>query len=140
MERNGPSAGAVGPMKRLPPHAIGFALLGAGAGAAAHAEALSTLSGARLVVVADPDLERARVLAGRHGVGAFDDPGAALARDDVQAARIVVPNHGHAPLARASSRSRSAAMPSKPRRSWTPARPTESPWGWSSRIGSRPMP
>lgn len=38
---------------------VGFALLGAGAGAEAHAAALAGLHEARLVAVADPVLERA---------------------------------------------------------------------------------
>ena len=101
-------------MKRLPPHAIGFALLGAGAGATAHAEALSTLSGSRLVVVADPDLARARDLAGPHGADAVDDHRTALTREDIHAACIVVPTCGHAELARGAAECGVAVLVEKP--------------------------
>ena len=115
MERAGPATDAGrGGMRTIPAPAVGFALLGAGAGAAAHADALTTLPGARLVVVADPDLARARALAERCGAAAAQDPLAALARDDVQAACIVVPNHGHAALARAAAERGVAVLVEKP--------------------------
>jgi len=98
----------------LPPGAIGFALLGAGAGAALHAEALATLPGVRLAVVADPDVARARALAARHGVPALDDPHAALDREDVHAACVVAPNHQHAALAAAAAARGVAVLVEKP--------------------------
>jgi predicted dehydrogenase len=101
-------------MRALPAGPIGFALLGAGAGAAAHAEALTTLPGARLVTVVDPDLERARILARRHGADAVDTPHAGLARDDVQAACVVAPNHTHTALARVAAVHGAAVLVEKP--------------------------
>lgn len=94
--------------------AVGFALLGAGAGAEAHAEALAGLPGARLVAVADPDLGRARALAGRWGGVALDAHDAALARPDVEAVCLVVPNHLHAPLALAAAQRGVAVLLEKP--------------------------
>jgi predicted dehydrogenase len=93
---------------------IGVALLGAGAGATAHAEALRDLAGAALRVVADPDLERARRLAAPHGAAAVADPETALARDDVAVAVIVAPNHLHGPLARAAAGHGRAVLVEKP--------------------------
>jgi predicted dehydrogenase len=77
-----PASGRDG-VRALPAGPVGFVLLGAGAGALAHAEALTTLPEARLVSVVDPDIGRARRLARRHGADAGDAPEAALARDDV---------------------------------------------------------
>lgn len=94
--------------------ALGFALLGAGAGAGPHAEALGSLAEARLVAVADPDLDRARRLAGRFGAVPLDDPAAALARADVAAVCIVAPNHLHAPLAAAAAQRGVAVLLEKP--------------------------
>jgi predicted dehydrogenase len=93
---------------------IGFALLGAGAGAEPHAEALASLPGVRLVVVADPEVARAKVLAGRFGGLAVDRAEAALDKDDVQAACIVVPNYLHAPLALAAARRGIPVLVEKP--------------------------
>src|SRR5262245_5845183 len=101
-------------MSRVRPDGIGFALLGAGAGATAHAEATATLPEAGLVVVDDPGRERARALAARHGAAALDDPLAALAWGDVQAAIVVVPNHAHGPLARAAAERGIAVLVEKP--------------------------
>jgi UDP-N-acetyl-2-amino-2-deoxyglucuronate dehydrogenase len=101
-------------VRALPAGPVGFVLLGAGAGALAHAEALTTLPGARLVAVVDPDLGRARRLARPHGVDAGDVPEVALARDDVQAACIVAPNHAHAALARAAAAHGVAVLVEKP--------------------------
>jgi UDP-N-acetyl-2-amino-2-deoxyglucuronate dehydrogenase len=93
---------------------LGFALLGAGAGAEAHADALARLPEARLVAVADPDLARARALAGRVGAAALDDPEAALACPGVEAACLAVPNHLHAGLARAAAHRGLAVLVEKP--------------------------
>lgn len=93
---------------------IGFVLAGAGAGAEAHAAALAALPAARLVAVVDPDLPRARALAGRHGAIALDDLDAALARPDVAAVCLAVPNHLHAPMARAAARHGVAVLVEKP--------------------------
>jgi UDP-N-acetyl-2-amino-2-deoxyglucuronate dehydrogenase len=94
--------------------AIGVALLGAGAGAEAHAAALAGLPGVRLAVVADPDGGRARALAGRHGAPAADDPEAALARDDVAVACLAAPNHRHLALAEAAAGRGRAVLVEKP--------------------------
>jgi predicted dehydrogenase len=51
---------------------LGFALLGAGAGAEPHAAAVAASTAARHLVVADPDLGRARRLAAPHGVVAVE--------------------------------------------------------------------
>jgi UDP-N-acetyl-2-amino-2-deoxyglucuronate dehydrogenase len=93
---------------------VGFALLGAGAGAEAHAEALARVPGARLVVVADPELARARRLAERAGCDAVADPEEALGRPDVRAACVVAPNHLHAPLVMAAARHGRAVLLEKP--------------------------
>jgi predicted dehydrogenase len=92
---------------------LGFALLGAGAGAAAHVQAFHGLARARLLVVADPDLARARRLA-RGGSRAVADPRAALDVPGVQAACIVAPNHLHAPLAALAARRGRAVLLEKP--------------------------
>jgi len=109
-----PAAGRGGAVRALPAGPIGFVLLGAGAGAAAHAEALTTLPGARLVAVVDPDLARARRLAGSHGADAADAPEAALTRDDVHAACVVAPNHAHAALAGLAAAHGVAVLVEKP--------------------------
>ncbi len=109
-----PAAGRGNAVRALPAGPIGFVLLGAGAGAAAHAEALTTLPEARLVAVVDPDLTRARRLAGPYGADASDAPEAALARDDVQAVCIVAPNHTHAALARLAAARGAAVLVEKP--------------------------
>jgi predicted dehydrogenase len=106
---------APGPARdRGPVGPVGFALLGAGAGAAAHAEALAGLPGARLAAVADPDLARAQALTARYGGVAVAEPEAALARDDVHAACVVAPNDRHGPLARAAARRGKAVLVEKP--------------------------
>jgi UDP-N-acetyl-2-amino-2-deoxyglucuronate dehydrogenase len=93
---------------------VGFALLGAGAGAEAHAAALGGIPGARLVVVADADLERARALTARHGGEPVADAETALAQAGVEAAVVVTPNHLHAELARACARRGIAVLVEKP--------------------------
>jgi predicted dehydrogenase len=101
-------------VKALPAGPIGFVLLGAGAGADAHAAALGTLPEARLVAVIDPNHARARRLAEPHGADSGGAPEAALARDDVQAACIVAPNHAHAALARLAAAHGVAVLVEKP--------------------------
>ena len=101
-------------VRALPAGPVGFVLLGAGAGAAAHAEALTTLPGARLVAVVDPDLGRARSSPGRTAPTPATRRRPALARDDVQAACIVAPNHAHAALARAAAAHGVAVLVEKP--------------------------
>jgi hypothetical protein len=51
---------------------LGFALLGAGAGAEPHAAVVAASTAARLLVVADPVLGRARRLAAPHGTVAVE--------------------------------------------------------------------
>jgi predicted dehydrogenase len=93
---------------------IGFALLGAGAGAAAHVEAFRGLAHARLLVVADPDLTRAERLAQGCGGRAVADPEAALEVPGVRAACVVAPNHLHAPLVTLAARRGRAVLLEKP--------------------------
>ena len=75
-------------------------LIGAGRMGADHAERLDQrISGARLVAVADPDLDRAQQAAsGVDGCRAEQDPMAVIEASDVDAVVLVTPGVTHEPL------------------------------------------
>lgn len=75
-------------------------VVGAGVFGGYHAQQYATLPGARLAGVFDPDPARARALAERLGVRAFDDLHGLLSV--VQAVSVATPAHTHAALARAA--------------------------------------
>ncbi len=79
-----------------------FGIIGSGVIAATHAEAISQLSDARLVAIADVIPTRAQKLAAQYKVNAYDDPGEMLRRDTLDVVCICTPSgmHGeHATLA-----------------------------------------
>jgi predicted dehydrogenase len=74
----------------------GFGIVGAGVISAAHADAIASLPGARLVAVTDIEPERAAGFAAEHGCAAEPDLDALLARDDVDIVAVCVPSGRHA--------------------------------------------
>src|ERR1700677_3695411 len=75
---------------------LGFGLIGCGAVAEVHADALSRVVGARLVGVMAPRLEKARAFAEKHRVDfATDSLDALLARPDLDAVCITTPSGAH---------------------------------------------
>jgi predicted dehydrogenase len=80
------------------PAPLGIAIVGCGRIAGSHAAAIAALPAlGRLVAVADPDLDRARQLAAKHGDAApCRDLAQVLARPDVDAVLICTPNALHA--------------------------------------------
>lgn len=79
---------------------VRFGLIGAGGIAEYTARDIESHAETRITAVADPSLDRAGMLARRHGGAAvLADPLALLARDDVDAVYIAVPNRLHAELA-----------------------------------------
>lgn len=81
-------------------HDLRVGLIGAGRMGADHARRIhERVSGARLVAVGDPDLERANAAVdGVPGARAESDPLAVLSASDVDAAVIVSPGPAHEPL------------------------------------------
>jgi myo-inositol 2-dehydrogenase/D-chiro-inositol 1-dehydrogenase len=75
--------------------ALEVAMVGAGRMGAVHAASLAAIPGARLALVADPDLERATTLAERLGADATDDIEAALTSNGVGAVAIASPTEVH---------------------------------------------
>jgi predicted dehydrogenase len=92
------------------------AIIGTGAIAHAHAEALAELSGrARLVAVADIDRTRALEFAHRFSVPeAFNDPQALLGSGALDLVHICTPPRTHAPLASMAMRAGVTALVEKP--------------------------
>ena len=75
-------------------------LVGAGAISRIHADALRSLSGRRVVAVADPDEAAARRLAEATGAAAFASVDAMIAAGGVARAHVLVPPPQHAAVAR----------------------------------------
>jgi UDP-N-acetyl-2-amino-2-deoxyglucuronate dehydrogenase len=76
--------------------AHGFGIVGAGAIAAVHAEAVASLPGARLAGITDIVPERSRVLAGAYRAAVEPDLDALLARPDIDVVSVCVPSGLHA--------------------------------------------
>jgi predicted dehydrogenase len=79
--------------------AVRFGLIGAGGIAEYTARDILGHPDAAIVAIADPSRARAEALAARCGAIALDDPAELLARAEVDAVYIAVPNRLHAPLA-----------------------------------------
>lgn len=77
-------------------------VLGTGAVARLHAEALAVREDADLVAVADHDPARAAEFAARHGGAVFDDLDAMLAGAGLDVLHLCTPPQGHADQARAA--------------------------------------
>ena len=73
-----------------------LAIIGAGAIAHHHEKAIADHSQAELVAVADPQLERAREIADKHGAAAYDDYHELFNKHDIDAAAILTPHALHA--------------------------------------------
>ena len=74
----------------------GFGIVGAGVISAMHAEAISSLPGARLAAVTDVDAQRAAALAEAHGASAEPGLDELLGRPDVDVVCVCVPSGMHA--------------------------------------------
>jgi predicted dehydrogenase len=79
-----------------PPRHYGFGIIGCGVIAPAHASAVAALPNAHLVAVADAVPEKAKSFAAEHGVAWDADPGALLARPDIDVVSVCVPSGRHA--------------------------------------------
>lgn len=77
---------------------VGIGIIGAGFLAETRARCYARAQGGAIVAVASRTPERAADYAARHGVQAAEDVDALLARDDVDAVDLCVPNHLHRPL------------------------------------------
>ncbi len=73
-----------------------LAIIGAGAIAHHHEQAIAALPQACLVAVADPQIERARDIAGKHGATAYSDYHELFGAHDIDAAAILTPHAQHA--------------------------------------------
>ncbi len=71
------------------------AVIGAGAMGTAHLDGWKTVDGARVTVIADPDLRRAEEAARTHGIESTADWRAAIDRADVDAVSVCVPTCLH---------------------------------------------
>jgi len=74
----------------------GFGMVGAGVVAAMHADAIASLSDARLLAVTDVVPDRAQSFAARHGCAAEPGLDVLLAREDVDVVSVCVPSGLHA--------------------------------------------
>ncbi|GLV81623.1 Gfo/Idh/MocA family protein [Streptomyces lavendulae] len=76
---------------------LGIAVIGTGRMGSDHVRRIgTTVGGARVVAVADPDGDRVKeVAAGLEGAGAYTDPGAAIAAPGVDAVLIASPGPAH---------------------------------------------
>ena len=82
-----------------------FGLLGAGAVAHTHAQAIRLLTDVEVSAVADVDRDRAEALARQYGIPhAFGSAEELLSHADVDAVDIVAPHHLHLPLTLAAAR------------------------------------
>src|SRR5262249_19897836 len=85
-------------------HRLGYALVGTGAIASVHAEALSQIPRAALVAVYNPTISKARALGERWGTSWTTNYDALLERPDVQVVAVCTPSGARAELAVAAAR------------------------------------
>lgn len=78
--------------------AYGFGLIGCGAIAPVHADAVTRIENARLVAVCDAVEERARALAQKHGADWHADYRKLLAREDIQVVNVLTWSGLHAEI------------------------------------------
>lgn len=100
-------------MERSVETPLGFGILGCGSIAPMHARALSGLSQARLVSVADTIPERAQRLADNFACE-WDEPAALLARDDIDAVCVCTPSGLHGEVAQAVAEAGKHVVVEKP--------------------------
>jgi predicted dehydrogenase len=82
-----------------------FGLIGAGAVATTHAVAMRMVPGVEVLAVADPDLDRAKALAERHGIPeVYATADALLAGAPIDAVAVLTPHHLHRPAVVAAAR------------------------------------
>ncbi len=94
--------------------AINIGIVGAGGIGEKHCEAAMAVEDASIAVIADPDLDRAQVMAGKFGARAVKDADELFADDQVDAVVIGVPNCFHKPLAIAAMRAGKDVLLEKP--------------------------
>src|SRR5258708_5532124 len=92
----------------------GFGIIGCGVIAPTHASAVAALPNARLVAVADAVPEKARSFAAEHGVAWDADPGALLARPDIDVVSVCVPSGRHADIGVEAARAGKHLVMEKP--------------------------
>lgn len=96
-------------------HDVRIGLIGAGRMGADHARRIhERISGARLAVVGDPDVDRARAAAADTGARVSTDPGEVIASSEVDAVVIASPGHTHEPLLLAALEHRTPVLCEKP--------------------------
>lgn len=93
---------------------IGIGILGCGAVAAAHADAIGRVPGLRLVAAASRSRASAERLANRCGIPAHDDLGRFLAEPALEAVTICTPSGTHAELGIAAARAGKHLVVEKP--------------------------
>ena len=81
---------------------VGFGIVGCGMIADFHAQALSAVSGAKLIGVTDVNFTNAKSFAQKHGILAFENYQSMLCDDTVEAVCICTPSGYHAELAKAA--------------------------------------
>jgi len=92
----------------------GFGIVGCGVIAPLHADAVASLSNARLVAVTDIDHQKAERLAMAHGAVAEPDLSALLSRSDVDVVSVCVPSGIHARVAGEVARAGKHVVVEKP--------------------------
>jgi UDP-N-acetylglucosamine 3-dehydrogenase len=93
---------------------VRVALLGAGEWGQLHASVLADLPGVDLAVVCDPDLSRARQVAGPLSAGSTGDASAVIEDASVEAVVVASPEDVHAAQAESALRSGKHALVEKP--------------------------
>jgi predicted dehydrogenase len=93
---------------------LGFGIVGAGTISSFHAQAISQLSGGRLVGVASRSREKAKALAEKHGVMATTELAELLARDDLHVVCVTTPSGAHLEPALAAIRAGKHVVIEKP--------------------------
>lgn len=86
----------------MAPREHGVAVVGAGNIAAAHIDAVGRLPNARVTGVASRTADKARAVAERHGLRAYDSVAAALADPDVDVVAVCTPSGAHLDVALAA--------------------------------------
>lgn len=76
-------------------HKIGFGIIGCGIIGRFHANAISRVSGAKLIAVADSDAEKAKKLAEEHKIECYADYSEMLKRKDIDAVCVCTPSGMH---------------------------------------------